>query len=153
MMNQYHYLEPHTTLLLDRHSLSGSSTNTVTVFQAPLTNNSLDENFAYSSCQPSKHESTFYDQSISENSYEKYSVNHPETAESINHPLSLFDQCYNYPNNNSQLNDQSYADFLLSNNQSQIMEQSLIDRQPIIIDGKYKWMQIKRAPPNTSSMK
>jgi hypothetical protein len=95
------------------------------VFPTPSTNyNLLEENYVYTSLpQPS-----YYDP------YEQYSIDNSTTAETIYHPI------------------QSYQDFSLANTQPQIIEQSFIDQKPIVNEAKYKWMEIKRAPPKTSGI-
>jgi hypothetical protein len=130
MMNQYHHHHPQTyTNFPSQHHFHVSSTTTATT--SPSTN------YNYSS---------FYDPSIIENSYEQYSIDNSTAIQS-------FDQCQNYSNNLQLTNHQPYSDFSLSNNQqSQIIEQSSTDQKPIINEAKYKWMEIKRAPPKTSGI-
>jgi hypothetical protein len=90
----------------------------------PTNYNLLEENYVYTSLpQPS-----YYDP------YEQYSIDNSTTAETIYHPI------------------QSYQDFSLANTQTQIIEQSFIDQKPIVNEAKYKWMEIKRAPPKTSGI-
>jgi hypothetical protein len=148
MMNQYPHPQTYTTSP-SQHHFHGSNpttTTTSTVFQSPSTN----YNF-YRSFPSPKHQPSFYDSSIIENSYEPYSIDNSTRIESIYHPIQSFDQCQNY-SNNSELTNQSYPNFLLSNNQPTILEQSSIDQKPIINEAKYKWMQIKRTPAKTSSI-
>ncbi|CAF4000293.1 unnamed protein product [Rotaria sp. Silwood2] len=154
MMNQYHHSETHTNFPSHHHHLhlnnTTATTNTTTIFQTPTTNyNLLDENYFYTSFSSPKHyQPTFYD---SENSYEQYLIDNSTTAESIYHPIQSFDQCHNYSNNNVQLNQQSYEDFSLSNNPTEIIEQSSVKQQPnVVTETKYKWMQIKRTPAKSS---
>lgn len=147
MMNQYHHSQPYTTFPSHQHHHHFHSNNTTpTVFQTPSAHYHLfDENYVYSTFPPVKNPSTFYD---SENSYEQYSIDNSTTAETIYHPISSFDQCHNYSN----VNQQSYGDFSLSNNPTHTLEQSPIERKPIITDTKYKWMQIKRTPAKASGI-
>ncbi|CAF1192747.1 unnamed protein product [Rotaria sp. Silwood1] len=151
MMNQYHHSQTYTNFPSHHHHHFHPN-NITTISQTPTitsTNyNLLDENYFYTSFSSPKHyQPIFYD---SENSYEQYSIDNSTTIESIYHPNQSYDQCHNY-SNNLQLNQQSYEDFSLSNNQTQIIEQSSIEQQPIVVtEAKYKWMQIKRTPAKTS---
>ncbi len=63
----------------------------------------------------------------------------------IYRPIQSLDLYRNY-STNSQLSNQFYPDVSVSNNQSQIIEQSSINQV------KYKWMEIKRAPPKISGI-
>jgi len=132
-MNQYHHHHPqtYTNFPSQHHFHVSSTTTTAAATISPSTN------YNYPS---------FYDPSIVENSYEQYSIDNSTTIQS-------FDQCQNYSNNSQLINHQSYSDFSLSNHQqSQIIEQSSIDQKPILNKAKYKWMEIKRAPPKTSGI-
>ncbi|CAF1525866.1 unnamed protein product [Rotaria magnacalcarata] len=149
MMNQYHHPQLYTNFPSHHHFHPNNATNTTNAFQIPSTHyHSVDENYVYTPLAPPKHQLTYYD---SENSYEQYSsIDNSATAESIYHPIPSFDQCHSY-SSALPLNQPSYEDFSLSNNQAQTLEQSSIERQPIATETKYKWMQIKRTPAKASA--
>jgi hypothetical protein len=133
MMNQYHHhSQPYSTLPSQHHFHLNSTTTTTSILQTPSTNyNLLDENYVY----PSKHQPAFYP----DNPYEQYPIDNSTTGESIYHPMQS-----NIYSNNSQLIEHPY--------QPQIIEQSPINRKPIVNEAKYKWMETKRAPAKRSGI-
>ncbi|CAF3879567.1 unnamed protein product [Adineta steineri] len=133
MLNQYEHCQTYTTYPSHQNSFHHHDTLTYPIVSqtSPTNYNLLDENYICTSIP----------QSLSENSYEIYT---PQ-AESICHPIESFDQCY-YDFNNSQ----SHSNFSLNNTQSQIIEHLSIDEKPLVNELKYKWMEIKRAPPKIS---
>ncbi|CAF0985240.1 unnamed protein product [Adineta steineri] len=133
MLNQYEHCQTYTTYPSHQNSFHhhDTLTNPIVSQTSPTNYNLLDENYIYTSIP----------QSLSENSYEIYT---PQ-AESIYHPIESFDQGY-YDFNNSQ----SHSNFSLNNTQSQIIEHLSIDEKPLVNELKYKWMEIKRAPPKIS---
>jgi len=129
MMNQYSHPQTYPNQTTHFHLISS----------APNSNNSLNENSIYSSYQTS-----FYNPSITDQSYEYYSnVNEP-----IYHPIpssSSFDQCQNYPT------QQIYSEYHPTTTTKQ-SEQFNHEHKIDLNEGQYKWMQIRRAPSKTSGI-
>lgn len=154
-MNQYHHSQSYTNFQSNHHfhptNITASPT---TVFQTSANQYNLpDENYVYTSLPPSKHHQVSYiDSSISENSYEQFSIDNPTTHDSTYNQIQSYDQCHNY-SNNLHLTEQSYGDFSTSTtNPTQFLEQSSMEQQPMVNEKPYKWMQIKRAPAKTSGI-